>query len=68
MFYLTTDGYMDQPNPQRQRITSKGLIRHLESVISLPAHEQKERLSTFLDEYQAGEVQRDDITLIGFRI
>ncbi|MBF3337526.1 AAA family ATPase [Leptospira borgpetersenii serovar Hardjo-bovis] len=68
MFYLTTDGYMDQPNPQRQRITSKGLIRHLESVLSLPAHEQKEKLSAFLDEYQAGEVQRDDITLIGFRI
>ncbi|EMN15692.1 hypothetical protein LEP1GSC056_4162 [Leptospira borgpetersenii str. Brem 328] len=44
------------------------MIRHLESVLSLPAHEQKEKLSAFLDEYQAGEVQRDDITLIGFRI
>ncbi|PJZ59107.1 protein kinase domain-containing protein [Leptospira barantonii] len=68
MFYLATDGYMDQPNPQRQRIASKGLIGFLQSVLSLPASEQKERLAAFLDGHQAGESQRDDITLIGFRI
>ncbi|TGK29505.1 GAF domain-containing protein [Leptospira gomenensis] len=68
MFYLATDGYMDQPNPQRQRIASKGLISHLQNVSSLPASEQKERLEAFLDGHQAGEAQRDDITLIGFRI
>ncbi|MBM9579661.1 SpoIIE family protein phosphatase, partial [Leptospira sp. 201903070] len=68
MFYLTTDGYMDQPNPQRQRIASKGLIAQLHGVSSLPANEQKERLAAFLDGHQAGESQRDDITLIGFRI
>ncbi|EJP05308.1 protein kinase domain-containing protein [Leptospira interrogans] len=68
MFYLTTDGFMDQPNPQRQRITSKGLIARLQNVLSLPAYEQKNQLAAFLDEYQAGEAQRDDITLIGFRV
>ncbi|MGE8947908.1 PP2C family protein-serine/threonine phosphatase, partial [Leptospira interrogans] len=26
------------------------------------------QLAAFLDEYQAGEAQRDDITLIGFRV
>ncbi|TGM12192.1 GAF domain-containing protein [Leptospira selangorensis] len=63
--YLTTDGFMDQPNPDRQKIGTKGLLNFLSGIEHLSCEEQKERLESFLLAHQNGEAQRDDITLVG---
>lgn len=63
--YLTTDGFLDQPNPDRQKIGTKGFVNFLEGIEHLSCEEQKERLESFLLAHQDSEAQRDDITLIG---
>ncbi|TGK15231.1 GAF domain-containing protein [Leptospira fluminis] len=63
--YLTTDGFMDQPNPNREKIGTKGFLNFLGTIEHLPCTEQKERLESFLSAHQNGEAQRDDITLVG---
>jgi predicted ATPase/serine phosphatase RsbU (regulator of sigma subunit)/tRNA A-37 threonylcarbamoyl transferase component Bud32 len=64
--YLTTDGYADQPNPERQRITSKGFYKILQSICNLSSLEQKNILLNKLQEHSKEEAQRDDITVLGF--
>ncbi|EPG67815.1 protein kinase domain-containing protein [Leptospira wolffii] len=63
--YLTTDGFVDQPNPERMKIGTKGLVAFLSGIEHLTGSEQKERLESFLLAHQNGEAQRDDITLVG---
>ncbi|PJZ69662.1 serine/threonine protein kinase [Leptospira perolatii] len=63
--YLTTDGFMDQPDPDRQKIGTKGFLNFLGGIEHLPCNEQKERLESYLLAHQDGESQRDDITLVG---
>ncbi|TGK05001.1 GAF domain-containing protein [Leptospira semungkisensis] len=63
--YLTTDGFMDQPNPERMKIGTKGFLAFLGGIEHLSSAEQKERMESFLLAHQNGEAQRDDITLVG---
>lgn len=67
--YLTTDGYADQnglDNPKK--IGSPKLRKLLQDNDALPLVQQKEILEKFLNEYQKDVEQRDDITIIGFRV
>ncbi|MCE9499607.1 MAG: SpoIIE family protein phosphatase, partial [Leptospira sp.] len=63
--YLTTDGYIDQPDPDRNRIGSKGLYNLIEKYHNLTGDEQLLKFSDALDSHKRYEEQRDDITVMG---
>jgi serine phosphatase RsbU (regulator of sigma subunit) len=66
--YLSSDGYIDQNNPNRVRFGSKKLLALLQEISGMGPKEQKEILEKALDEHKQGEEQRDDITLMGIRL
>lgn len=68
MFYLSSDGIIDQNGPTRIRYGSRRLIQILSEVSNLSMHEQQEKIEDDLDSYSNGEEQRDDITLIGLKL
>jgi len=68
-FYLTSDGLVDQNGSAYKK--SFGLKRFKETILSLkdlPMAQQKEAFLDMLNQYMGEEKQRDDITLIGFKI
>lgn len=68
LVYLTTDGYIDQANPNRERFGSIRLMELLKEIYSLEMHEQKDILEQALQDHQQDTEQRDDINLIGIRV
>jgi len=67
LMYLSSDGFLDQPNPERERFGSGKLKHCIESWHQLPMEQQEQKLFTaFRDHKQEAEL-RDDITLLGFR-
>ena len=64
-FFLTTDGYVDQPSPENKKLGSQTLKILLKEFAGVPFTEKKRRLEEALDRYQNNAPQRDDITLIG---
>ncbi|QEN04400.1 hypothetical protein EW093_06715 [Thiospirochaeta perfilievii] len=68
-FYMTTDGYLDQNGGDQD--FGLGWTRYLNLIKSgykLDMDKQKINLDTFFDDYRGLAEQRDDITLIGFKI
>ncbi len=69
VFYLFSDGYQDQFGGERLK---KFLIPHfrltLQEIHKLPMPEQKEILERKLSEWMKGEIQTDDITVMGIRL
>ncbi len=68
-FYMTTDGLLDQSGGERG--ISHGKKRFIDLILTIhPARlaEQDALLKQALTEYQGTYSQRDDITVIGFRI
>ncbi len=68
MMYMTTDGYIDQNNKQRERFGTTNLKRLFEDIHTKALTEQAEILVKTLVEHQQDEEQRDDITIVGIRI
>lgn len=68
MIYLSSDGFIDQPNPLRKRFSTRRLLKLLDSIAALPAGEQKLKLEQALDKYTGNALQRDDITMLGIRL
>jgi len=68
MLYLSSDGYKDQCNPQREKMGNKNFVELIEKVATLNIEKQKEQFETALDNHKKNEAQRDDITLIGLKI
>lgn len=66
--YLTTDGFADTPNENRESFGSHRLFEWLDRYNHLPLSEQKEMLVNVRDAYQKGIEQRDDITILGFKL
>ena len=67
VFYLTSDGYYDQPDPSRRSYGSQHLRAFLKEICHLNMEKQKIALINELENYQSGAPQRDDITLVGIR-
>jgi serine phosphatase RsbU (regulator of sigma subunit) len=65
---LSSDGYSDQNNASRKRFSSKQLIKILESNVTLGMSEQKEKLENALNSWIVDTLQRDDITILTFKI
>jgi len=67
-FYLTTDGYVDQNNPNGEKIGTLQFLEILNQISDKPLAEQHLYLINFLDTFQKTNLQRDDITIVGIRI
>ncbi|MDD3363821.1 MAG: SpoIIE family protein phosphatase, partial [Syntrophomonas sp.] len=68
-FYLSSDGYWDQNDAEKNH--SFGIKRYrnmLAEYSSLEMSEQRRIFEEQLETYMQGEQQRDDITVIGFRV
>lgn len=69
MIYLTSDGFVDQNNPQGKKLGTSSLINCLSSFnSSMSMSAQKDSLADLLDAHQGNAKQRDDITLMGIKI
>lgn len=66
--YITTDGFIDQNNPERVRFGSSRFEKLLTEAAMLPLNEQKAFMDTSLLEFQQEEEQRDDISVLGIRL
>lgn len=68
VFYLTTDGYIDQNGgPRDYPLGRKKLVECIAEQRLKPLAEQQKSFETVLSDYMGTELQRDDITVIGFR-
>ncbi len=68
LIYLTTDGFADQPNPDRKKIGSLELCNFIENNASNLMDKQRTELLHLLTEHQQESAQVDDISLIGIKI
>ncbi len=68
VIYLTTDGFIDQANPLRERFGTKKLKMLIEKVHPFTMADQKVIFENALAEHQQATEQRDDINFIGIRI
>ncbi|MEM6299513.1 MAG: SpoIIE family protein phosphatase [Bacteroidota bacterium] len=66
--YLSSDGFIDQSSPDREKF---GSVRYEELLVSDAEKnlaEQRLHIEAALDEHQNGDAQRDDITVFGVKI
>lgn len=66
--YMTTDGFSDQANPERERYGRKRFSDMLTDINTMPMVEQKRLLMKSFEDHQQGTDQRDDICTIGIRL
>lgn len=68
-FYLTTDGYIDQNGGFKNYSLGRSKFANIISEVSLlPLKDQKESFIKELHDYMGEETQRDDITVLGFKV
>ncbi|WP_207952809.1 SpoIIE family protein phosphatase [Paenibacillus agricola] len=68
-FYITTDGYLDQNGGAKNvSFGRQKLIQLIEQFHVLPLEEQEALFRRQLQEYMGEEPQRDDITILGFKV
>ena len=69
VFYLFTDGYKDQVcNETGKRMGTKGFMDLLDRLKDMPVKQQGEELDRFLNYCIVKSEQRDDITVLIFRL
>ena len=68
LLYLSTDGIVDQPSPERIRFGSMRFINLLKKVGGQPLDIQKNVIEQAVLDYQDYEQQRDDVTFIGLKV
>ncbi|MEH0154282.1 SpoIIE family protein phosphatase [Limibacter armeniacum] len=66
--YLTTDGYVDTPSPNRKRFGTARFENTLKDITVLSMEEQKEILQSELKNHQQDTPHRDDVTVVGVRV
>lgn len=69
MFYITTDGFEDQNSETSNlRYGRKKLMELMKKIHKIPLNNQKKYFENSLSEHMGNVEQRDDITLLGFKI
>ncbi len=68
VFYLTTDGFIDQNNEERKRYGTSKLLENLNEIKKDDLQKQKEFLEKELDKWQTNTEQRDDITILALKL
>lgn len=67
-YYMCSDGFADQANGEGKKFGTKQLKQILTEIASQSMEEQEKTLNRAFFAHQDNEEQRDDVTLIGFRI
>jgi serine phosphatase RsbU (regulator of sigma subunit) len=67
VLYLSTDGFMDQANPQRDSFGKQRVKELILENYQKPMNIQKVIFENALAAHQAEAEQRDDITVLGFK-
>lgn len=68
MLYLTSDGFADQHNHQREKFGTERLCRLLTQIASHNVQSQYSTLQNALAAHQGAVAQRDDITIMGIQL
>lgn len=68
LLYLSSDGYVDQADPNNKRIGSPKLKKILLENATKDLAKQKEFLEKILQDHQQEASQRDDITIMGVKV
>jgi ligand-binding sensor domain-containing protein/serine phosphatase RsbU (regulator of sigma subunit) len=68
MLYLSTDGFADQSNMQRDKFSVVNLKNMFQQYAKENCQTQQKLFTQALQEHQQSAEQRDDITLIGVRL
>jgi two-component system, sensor histidine kinase LadS len=66
--YLSSDGFYDQNNSNRQSFGLPAFKKLLAELAVLPLNQQNELLLEALRKHQGSEPQRDDISVVGLKI
>ena len=66
--YLTSDGFVDSPSPDRKSFGSKRFGRTIEVCASQSMKNQRESMEDTRKQFQQDAEQRDDILVIGVRV
>ncbi|MCS7189121.1 MAG: SpoIIE family protein phosphatase [Bacteroidia bacterium] len=67
MFYLFSDGYIDQEGANKPRLGTRRFYEILDEIHTLPLNKQQSILEQKLREWKGDNEQTDDILVIGFR-
>jgi PAS domain S-box-containing protein len=66
-FYMTSDGLIDQVGGEKRRSYGKRRFMELLSgMATLPMNERRDRIRDALEDFQADQRRRDDVSVIGF--
>jgi ligand-binding sensor domain-containing protein/serine phosphatase RsbU (regulator of sigma subunit) len=68
LIYLTTDGYVDQNNPDRLKFGTLRFKNLLRDIHSFSMNRQEEVFLSEMEKHQNKAEQRDDIAIIGIRL
>ncbi len=68
IIYLSSDGFIDQNNPERKKFGTAQLVSILENIYQKDLKTQNEILNTKIETWMNGTEQRDDITLLGVKL
>ncbi|MEO1655293.1 MAG: SiaB family protein kinase, partial [Bacteroidota bacterium] len=68
VIYLTTDGFLDMPNPKRKRFGEKRLKEVMQKASRLPFSQQDLAFNEALQAHSQDSLQRDDITFMGLQM
>ncbi|MCU0438303.1 MAG: tetratricopeptide repeat protein [Raineya sp.] len=68
LLYLGSDGFTDQNNAERVKLGESKFKYLISQNYQMSMVEQKKELEAFLDSYQRGTIQRDDILLMGIKV
>ena len=68
MFYLSSDGLVDQNDLKRKRLKEEPVLEALLATYKQPLENQRVALSQLLENHMMGTEQRDDILLLGVKI
>lgn len=68
LFYLLTDGLVQQLNSDHEKLGMQRISRTLEKILQLPMREQERELLGLFARHRLAEEQTDDITVLGMRM
>lgn len=68
LFYLLTDGLVQQLNSDHEKLGMQRISRTLEQILQLPMREQERELLGLFARHRLAEEQTDDITVLGMRM
>lgn len=68
VLFFMSDGFADQNNVERKKIGSYNFAKIIKRSIDKPIDEQITALELYLNKWQQGTTQRDDIVVVGIKI